>query len=178
MIPVLHSIEDIDKIIRATLISQSQIEPDYVRNSDTVFGQMLDAPLSDDVFESITHTDLLMLFELHSRESDSDMTETVDDKIVSYKAFKVHVIVYGDLSADCCSNVIARLRTQKVRSDLQSSAVYLERVSEMVELREFKASTVWTRHDFDIDISCRLQINQINDDYDVSSLSSIDIEQT
>lgn len=176
MIPVLQSIDDINVVIRRFLIRQSEVNEHFVRDAKTLFGPSLDKSEDSVIFESIEHEDVMILFELHARKSDSDITQTLEDgSIISYKSFVVHIIIYGDDSATVAEKLVARFRTQKVRSDLQSNAIHLEEISEITELQEFKASTIWERNDFDINISCNLIFSQINDDYEVASLSSLEV---
>ena len=176
MIPVLRSIDDINVVVRRFLIRQSEVDEHFVRDVKTLFGPSLDKSEDDIIFESIEHEDVMILFELLARKSDSDMTQTLEDgSVISYKSFVVHIIIYGDDSAYVAEKLVARFGTQKVRSDLQSNAIHLEEISEITELHEFKASTIWKRNDFDIDISCNLLFSQINDDYEVVSLSSLNI---
>ena len=176
MIPVLQSIDEVNVVIRRFLIRQSEVDEHFVRDAKTLFGPSLDKSEDGVIFESIEHDDVMILFELYARKSDSDMTQTLEDgSIISYKSFVVHVIIYGDDSTTVAEKLVARFRTQKVRSDLQSNAIHLEEISEIIELHEFKASTIWKRNDFDIDISCNLLFSQINDDYEVVSLSSLNI---
>lgn len=178
MIPALTSIDDINVVIRRFLIQQSEINEAFVRDAKTLFGPSLDKTDDNVIFESIEHEDVMILFELHSRQSESDMTQTLaDGSIVSYKSFNVHVIIYGENSAIVANKLMARFRTQKVRTDLQANSIYLEKFSDITELHEFKASTMWERNDFDINISCKMIFNQINDDYEVSDLSSLIIDE-
>lgn len=179
MIKALTSISDLNKLIRSTLMTQAELEGNFVRNASTNFGAYLDKSIDENIFSSIEKTDAMLLFDIKYRDSDADVSQTLEDNTLQYyKAFTVHVIIYGDSSIDIAYKTISRLRSQRVRTQLQDQAIYLEQVSEPTQLHEFVASTVWTRTDFDIDIDCRLLATQVDDDYDVSSLSDLTIVKT
>lgn len=178
MIRELNDTNDLDAVIRQFLIRQSQLEPRFVRNSKSVFGSDLDKSDDNVVFKSIDQDDVTILFSVYDRQSDSDMTETNSDgSIAVYKSFVIHVIVYGNKSGMMANKLVARFRTLKVRSDLQENAIHLETISDITELQDFKASTIWERNDFDINISCRLAFDQVDDDYDIESLTSLIIDE-
>lgn len=179
MINAITNLSDIDVIIRDFIITQSEVKPEFVRNSASVFGTTLDKDYASNIFDSIDLDDTLILFDVKNRYNEGDMSQTQKDGMINlYRSFNVHIIVYGNNSKDVANTLIARFRTQKVRTDLQNQAIYLEKVSDLVEVHEFKSSILWVRNDFDINISCKIQINQIDDDYEPETISSLNIRNT
>lgn len=170
---ILRSVDDITTIMRQILIAQSEIDSNFVRDAESVFGSDLDKTDDNEIFESIEQDDAMILFSLEDRQNESDMSQTQDDDtILFYKSYTMHVIIYGSKSATIVAKLISRLRTQKIRTTLQTKGIYVEQVSNESELHEFNNSTMWERHDFDIDISCTLSIDQIEPEYSVQSLNN------
>lgn len=173
---MITSIENLEKIIRSLLIEQSQLEDEFVRNSLTLYGAMLDQETSSNIFETITPEQNVVLFELINRQNDSDFTETIDDIIRVCTSFTVHVIIYGD-SAKTLSNIlIGRLRSEKVRDDLLDQGIYLESTTFPEGIQEYKNGVMWIRNDFDINISCELEVTPVSSDYTVEKLNDIIIQ--
>ena len=170
-----ENINDIEKIIRAKLIQQSQIDGKFVRNSLSLHGEALDKVLNEQIYTSIDKNDVLILFELRSRNNDNDMSETNNDRIEYYKSFEIYVIIYGDNSTNIANNIVARFRTELVRTDLQTKSIYLETISDPTKLNEYKNETMWLRNDISIDIRCKLSINAIVEDYEFDTLNKIEI---
>lgn len=173
----LANTNNIEKIFRTTLALQSQVPMDFVRNSLSLYGAMLDQNSEFDVFTSITPNQTLILFELINRQGDGDMSETnVDGSVSVYCSFTVHVIIYGDDARNRANYLVGRLRTARVREDLLANGIYLEKVSLPEGINEYKNGTMWIRNDFDIDISCELNFAQVSSDYIVNGYSDIIVQ--
>lgn len=177
MIKAIQDVESINKIIRDELIQQTGLSGEFVRSSLSEYGTDLDKEQNyDNVFESIDKTDAIIFFELKTRSNDSDVSMTEEnDSITLYKSFRVHLIIYGNSAYTIAAQICGRFRTEYVRRYLQENGVYIEEVSDFESLYEFKAMTMWPRCDIDIDISCRIDINQVTDDYQVDELSDLEI---
>lgn len=176
MINAIQNVESINKIIRSELIQQTGLSGDYVRSSLSEYGADLDKEVLDDIFESVDKTDAIIFFELKTRANDSDVSMTEEnDSITLYKSFRVHLVIYGNSAYTIAAQICGRFRTEYVRRDLQENGVYIEEVSDFESLYEFKAMTMWPRCDIDIDISCRIDITQVTDDYRVKELSKLEI---
>lgn len=173
-------VDDLEKILRQTLITQSELNPDRVLNSLSLYGTELDKLLSENVYVSIEQPDTTMLFELKSRKSDADISftseEDNDDMSITYdKAFTLRVIMYGYSSSDIALKLTARLRTEEIRLQLYEQGVYLEKVSDPYIINEYKNETMWLRNDIEIDIAAKFDILPIHVDHDFASLSEINI---
>jgi hypothetical protein len=157
----LSNIKDIEKIVRKHLISESEMPANMIRNALTTYGAALDKWLEEQQYNTVCECDSIMLFELRTRDNlaDKSMTEN-DDSITFFKSYEVYVIIYGASSAMIANNVISRFRTQRVRQALYQEGVYLEGVTNDTSINEFKNDVMWHRHDFSINISCKLCIKQ------------------
>lgn len=170
----INNIDDIEKNIRNILIEQSDLSPEFIRNSLSVYGEDLDKLLEEQIYNSIhyenclppeaitTQNDSLILFELQSRDNDSDMSEEKDEDSISYyRSFKIYVIIYGKNGTNLANNLISRFRSQVIRDKLHDEGIYLESVSNANRINEFKNEEMWIRNDFEINISCHLNIETI-----------------
>lgn len=165
---LISNINDIVKILRTVLIQQSELNADRVLNSLSMYGTELDKLIEDEKYGAIDQNDALLLFELLARATTYDMSETENDAIQYYKAFTMHVIIYGNTSSDIAIKLINRLRTETVRAELQSNDIYLESVSDVTLLNEYKNDSMWLRADFDINIAAQFTITKvtISDNYE------------
>ena len=173
----LSSTNDIEKIIRTTLALQAQVPLNFVSNALSLYGVMLDQNTEFDIFESITPDQTLILFELNNREGEADMSETQPDNTISvFCSFTIHVIIYGDSARNVSNHLVGRLHTERVRESLLSQGIYVESVSKPEGIQEYKNGTMRIRNDFDIDISCELNVSQIGEDYIIDELNDIIIK--
>lgn len=187
----ISNINELNKILRNMLIEQSQLTPSMVLSSLSLHGTDLDKHLqqicslttlcgehNNSNYNSIERQDALMLFELESNTMLNDISITTeDDKLIYYRALVLKVILYGDGSNDIASNTIARLRSEAVREKLYGNGVYLESVSRPNVLNDFKNDTMWLRVDFDINLGCKLVIEQIDTPNTWLSLSELKINK-
>lgn len=156
----LSSSEQIESILRSNLIIQSELSAEQVLNSLSIHGEDLDKLFDEQVYVSIDRTDALLLFELQSRQSDSDVSNSDDDSILTYRSFSLRCIVYGNDSTNVSTKIISRFRTSEVIETLQSQGIYLEQISDADILNEYKNNTMWLRNDFTLDISCKFTISK------------------
>lgn len=173
----LSNINDIEKIVRKYLISQSQLESKFVRNSLSLHGEELEKLIFEQVFTSIDVSDCMILFELKSRDNSLDFSETEKDGSLSYyKSYTIYTIIYGDNSTNIANKLVTRFRTEKIRQSLQNDGVYLEKVSEPSKLNEYKNETMWIRNDIEIDIRCHIKIDQVEIDESYENIGDLSIE--
>lgn len=166
----IESTAKLEELLRNLLIEQSALEPERVLNSLSIHGENLDKLLEDSIYVSIDRTDAVLLFELISRESSSDISNEDEDAISTYRSFSLKCILYGNDSNEIATAIVSRLRTEKVIEDLQAQGVYLETVSRIESVNEYKNETMWQRNDFDIDISCLFKISKISAEYEFDSV--------
>lgn len=171
---MITNINSIETIIRNILIAQSQLTGEYVRNALSVYGTPLDEK-SNNILDSIEESDNLIIFELNTRDVDSNVSETEEDeKIHFYQGYRVHVIIYGDNSKTLSNKIIGRLRTSILRDTFRKNDLYLESVSSPQSINEYINSSMWSRCDFDIDISCEMIVDPVSLDYEAENLGDLE----
>lgn len=167
----LTSIEKLNSLMRDQLIKQSQLSPKRVLNALSIHGEDLDELISGSVYGSIEPSNEVILFELRSRNDGSNVTFTEENgEITCYKSYSLRIIIYGDESTTLVNKIMSRFRTIKVRNDLLSKGVYVEKISDPEKINEYKNDSMWIRNDMDIDISCKMTIPQVDDDFDYSTI--------
>lgn len=168
----MRSTEDLEEILRSVLIIQSELNEEQVLNSLSIHGEDLDKLFEEQVYVSIDRTDALLLFELVGRNSTSDVSDEEDDTndILTYRSFSLRCIIYGNASQDIATKIVSRLRTKFVIEQVQSLGIYLETISDITSVNEYKNETMWQRADFMIDISCQFKIEKISTEYDMTSI--------
>lgn len=175
---MIQNVEQIKKIIRQTLIFQSQLPEKFVRSSHSLYGTDLDKNVDYDIFNTISSSDLLVLFELMTADATSNMTERdrKDENFINYyQSFKIHIILYGDESLTFAHILKARLLTEEVREELQIQGIYLSNISNIEKIDEFKNGVVWMRNDFDIYVSCQFNFTPVMTNADIEKLNTITI---
>lgn len=166
--------EELNKVVRQVLILQSGLQSTRVLNSLSIYGEDLDKLLEDEIYGSIERNDAMLLFELRSRDSTSNMTQTNDDDtLLLVRSFTLHVILYGNSSSDIASILKTRLETEKVRLSFVERGIYIEDISMPQTLNEYKNQTMWLRNDFDINLTCSFLIEQISKDSSFETLSKM-----
>lgn len=168
---------DLERNIRDLLIEQSGIDARFVRNSLSLYGSALDQSDYNNIWSSIQQEQSLVLFEISSRDSTNNMSESNDDNtILLYNSFQVHVIIYGLKARDLSGELIARLKTAYCRSWLSTRDIFLEEVSYPTSVNDFKNGSIWPRTDFDIDITCRFTIQPVYSESNFAKYGDIIIE--
>lgn len=171
----ISNVNEIEKIIRQTLITQSELDGSDVLNALSIYGTTLDKLFEEHIFTSVEQSDSFMLFELMSRDASSDISMDENDAITYYKAFKVKLIIYGNSSSDIALKLCSRLRTEEVRANLYEQGIYLEKVSDPYILNEYKNETMWLRNDIDIDIAVKYTVQPITVDNNFSDITELNI---
>lgn len=167
----ITDINELNKICRKYLISQSSVGGEFVRNALSTYGETLDKLLYKTTYDGISPCETLILFELKARQSDSNKSMTeADDNVTIYKSYTLYVIIYGSNSATIANTLIARLRTAAIRSALYDEGVYIESVSDDESVNEFKNNVMWHRHDIKLNISCMMSVEQVSPDYAFESV--------
>ena len=81
--------------------------------------------------------------------------------------------MYGESSTNIASKLIARLRMEDSVMTLQEAGIHVESIQNSNTFNEFMNGTVWLRNDFDIYISCELEIEKVSD---IESFDSAEFE--
>lgn len=173
----IKDIESIEAIIRAELIKQSQLPANFVRNANSLYGPELNKQIDENILDAITHNDCLLLFELFTNETSNNVSFEKDDDNITYcRSFRIQITMYGESSTNIASKLIARLRMEESTMTLQAVGIHVESVQNSNTFNEFMNGTVWLRNDFDIYISCELEIEKVSelDAFDSAEFTIID----
>ena len=163
MIIKTSNIDELNRIIRTSLIEQSKLDSNRVVNGVSVHGQELLEKLNKYAYKSYEPTDAFIVFELSSRDSSNSFSQTSEDNTVSYyMSYGIHVIVYGNGSPTLSNIICARFRTEEVRDNLQYQGIYIESIENPRIGNDFVNSSLYMRCDFFINISCQMSISQVS----------------
>lgn len=172
----ITSYNELNKIIRNQLLAQSQLDSTRVLNALSIHGDYLDKLISQQEYTSITVDDSILLFELTSRDNSSDISMTdANDNIIYDTSWAIKVTMYGTQTSNLARVIAARFRSELVRNTLQEQGIYVESVSNVTTLNEYKNETMWLRNDFEINISCESTIQQISDYDRIQAINNITI---
>ena len=117
MITPIKDILEIDKIIRNTIIEESEFEANRVLNAISVRGQNLSKLVEDNIYMSYDLDDLIIIFEVIPNPSFNDNVtmEEDDGSITNYSNFYVKIIIYGTKSANVAYKLKSRLLSRRVK---------------------------------------------------------------
>lgn len=151
------------KTIRAKLIEQSGISGEFVRNAASLYGTALNKAGFDDIFSTIQHSDVLLIFEIVGRDTENNVsfTEEATDDIVLTRSYEVRITAYGDQAHETMEALVARLRTSKVGDDLYALGIYLQYVDTPSLFHEIINGSVWTRSDASAGVSIETAITPV-----------------
>lgn len=159
-IKALGALDDATKILRSEIIAISGVSDELVLNALTSYGADLNRIL-DEVAQGLEHShsnpedprdDLLILFENRSDDSSSD---NVFHAGVTYQAYKMHIIIYGDGAEEMAVRIKNGLLLLDEKAKLDHEGVHIASVSNIESMNEFKNETMWQRRDFDISFAFR-----------------------
>lgn len=172
----ISDIEELNNLIRTELIYQSGLDGSRVRNAVSLFGSMLDKSLDNIVWDSIEQNDLILLFEITTRDSAGfDISETdMDGEFTYFKAYQVSLYSYGHNSGNLMNKIVGRLRTGQSRDRLINSGIYLESVSGPVEVHEYINNSLWQRNDATMNIAIQFKVSN-EDDFGFEILNNLEI---
>lgn len=176
MIKTFSSVKELNKVLRQQVILQTELPADNVRNGLSTYGETLEKLLAKQTYEAYEQEDSFIVFELKTRQNESDVSYTNDDDTVTYdRSYELICYIYGNSSADVANKLVARLRTEKVRTDLYDQGVYLEKINEPISFNEYKNDMMWLRTDVSIMISCEFRLNQVVIEEPIVKLSDLEI---
>ena len=173
----ITKISDIEVIIRNILISQSGLNPQFVRNSMSLYGTELNKEINTDIFDTLTQDDCLLLFDLESNE-DLSISENFEDKVKLWKSYEVHIMIYGEDSDTLANKLVSRLRTEEVRIILASQGVHFNRIDNVTTLHEFENEVIWLRSDFSMLIDFEMIISPVSTNLPFIDISQLTVNKT
>ena len=161
MISNLNEYNEINKIIRNQLLTQTGLANDHVLNGLDFDGINLEKRLDDQIFVSFSLLDNFIIFNLVPRTSTSNISQDIEDDIYNVSSFMFKLIIYGKSSMKLAQIIKSRFLTEEVRHDLYKSGIYIEDIDNPVPTNEFVNSKIYTRTDFSINISCESKFEKI-----------------
>ena len=176
----IQKISEVEVIIRNILISQSGLNPQFVRNSMSIYGTSLDKETNESIFDTITQNDCLVLFDLESNGdlSISEDLNDLQDRIKLWKSYEVHIMIYGDESDTLANVLVSRLRTEEVRMILASQGVHFNDIDNVTTIHEFENEVIWLRSDFKMLIDFEMIVDRITKNDTFATLSQLTIDKT
>lgn len=169
----INNIADLDKLFRTTLINQTELKPEMVRNALSCFGETLEKLLADQIFVSIDNCDVILLFELQAKDSQDDVSFTDSNgSVIITKGWRYKLYCYGNSSPTLMLKLIARLRTEIVRNFLNDNGIFIEKVGEPQSINEYKGPAMWIRTDVNVDIATESSVTQVSLDYAINNLNN------
>ncbi len=180
MIKYINDTLELEKIIGEVLEQQSDLPSERVLNAISVRGQNLSKLIEKDVYISYDLSDLIIIFEVifNPNSTDNVSMEEEDEIITVYSAFYVKILIYGNKSANVANKLKGRLLSRKVRDDLHTKGIHIERVSNSENMTEILNETFWVRNDLTMEISCRQSFNQKEPDYLMNNLHGLIFKET
>lgn len=176
MIKTFSSVNELNKVLRQQVILQSELPAENVRNGLSTYGEALEKLLVKQTYDAYEQEDSFIVFELKTRQNESDVSYTnYDDTVVYDRSYEFICYIYGNSSADVANKLVARFRTEKVRTNLYDNGVYLQEVKEPISFNEYKNEVMWLRTDVSILISCEFKITQVVVDDPIAELSELEI---
>lgn len=163
----LTNLNEVNKFIGNVLVTQSELTRDNVYNALSLHGTPLHKRLLETNFISYDVSECVLLFELESENGSDNVSMTLDNGTIVYdKTYKVSITIYGNASEDVANKTIARLRSEKVRQDIQENGLCILNVTNSQTANEFVNDTMWHRSDFAIKLGCEIVIQPISESYD------------
>lgn len=174
----ISTVDELTASFRSLLVEVSQLDGKFVRNALSEYGTSLDKKTDKSIFESISNSDLLILFEINSDNTKEAYSMTESDDSISYFIPIVgKLTIYGKRSYSKSTDMIAKLRSSVYRQKFIDNGMYLDKVSKANTLYEFQNNSLWNRADFTISFSSHLKILPFFDELDFRS-ADINVKET
>lgn len=179
MITAIQSIESLEAILRSVLLTQSALDGNHVLNALGIRGPAMEKPgttQGEVIFESMTNDESILVFELYEKDEYSEDTIVNDvSKLFTYVELGLKLIVYGKSSRTLAQTIKARLLSQEVRDALFASGVNLQTISAIEPASEYINDVLWQRRDFEVSLSCYLNISKITNNDHFTNADTIEI---
>ena len=168
-------VDDLNKVLRSMLITQSELNKDRVANALSTYGETLDKALSSTISDSYDTKDSVLIFELKTRPSNSNVSYKNEvDRIIYYMSYELKLTLYGS-DLDLPNKIVARFRSASVRDALQQQGVYIESVSDPYSFNEFINDVIWPRNDISINLTAMFEIKQIKPEHEFEVMTGLNI---
>ena len=176
MIVKISNPYELNKILRAELLSQTELANDHVLNGLSVNGSQLEKRLENQIFEPFKITDNFVVFELVPRNSDSNVTQAIENKLLATSSYDFKLVIYGTSCMLLAQVIKSRFESEDVRQTLFGKGVYIESITEPEGMNEFINNTMWLRADMNIEVSCETEIEKLTNDYDFEKMGKLEVK--
>lgn len=178
MIKPINSQDDITKVLRSTLIEQSELDPNNVMNGLSVRGPDLVKFLEEDLYEAYEVNDVCVIFELNHSSSGFDMNDRElgsNTELLVYTTYSFDLTIYGNKSDLMAVIIKSRFESEEVRNSLKEKGIHLIEIGDLASNNEYINETLWRRSDLSIRVAVRYNIEKkkVYDDYLINSLEII-----
>ena len=162
MIKAISDFNDINKIWKSTIETQCEIDKEQVRSLTSSRGQMLDKRIDEYIFQTLSRTDVVALFEAKIDSQNTIMTQDFEnDNLLTYVYGTLKIIFYGQSSNLIATKFKARVESSEVRSLLWNEGINFDKITSIESIEEFINNTIYFRTDVNLAYSFRYDVNKI-----------------
>ena len=173
----INNIHTIEKIVGNMLVKQSQLDKSRIMNAITPRGVSLSKFITDNVKLSYDLNDVVIIFEVTTTNIDDiNFTEYDTNNIREDAAFEIKITIYGNESIAMAKILKARFESEKVRSDLLDSGLYLIDTTSAMSLNDFLNDTMWPRADWSFRVACEMYIDEVDEMPNITNVDELNIE--
>lgn len=162
----LTDTNELAKIIRTRLISQSGINGNCVLNAQSLYGATLqqnaevENVLDKTLLIPFNDNENAIVFDITNSMSDDDIVEETDTQLTVYSSFVCLCMFYGKDCTFKAPMVRARFLTQELLADFESEGVHIQSIENKEQINEFINEKLVTRQDIEIRFACELSISK------------------
>lgn len=141
--------EDIIKLLRSSIIENSDIDPNKVLNALSVRGTDLSAIIGYTKTYSYSMKDVFLLFELLKDQNATNnfVTKKDDNNMLTVSSYSFHIMIYGNGSDDYSQIIKSIFHQSQVLNNLRDNGVHITNISSGETIHEFVNNTLLLRND-------------------------------
>lgn len=172
----IKNVHELTKILYTYLVKESELDNKKVLNALSVYGIDLVKYMEDlNINSSLDLSDLMIIFELQSRNNSSDVAFEDNNGIYSYVSYTLHLTIYGNSSNQLAHILKNRFESEIVRNNLLNEGIHIENIDNPSDYNEFINKTMWIRSNLNINLTCLYKIKNIDSYSEYESISNINI---
>lgn len=171
----ISSLSELEKNLREILIEYSELDGKFVLNALSLYGTYL-SERNKNILSGLTVDDVMLLFELVSTQSTNNVSQTINNNVVTERSYELKLMSYGNSAEQVMIKLLSRLYTQESRNRLHSLGIHLYDSSEFISINDYINETMFPRTDFSIKFSCEYNIELPQHvEYEFESVSVKDV---
>ena len=145
--------EDIIKLLRTSIIDNSNITASKVLNALSVRGTDLSQIINNTKVYSYSAKDVFLLFELLKNDSGNNfVTKKDDNSMIVVSSYKFHLMIYGNGSDDFSQIIKSIFHQSSVLNNLRDNGIHILNISSGESINEFVNNTLLLRNDLMINL--------------------------